>query len=303
MASQQTEISRRILIGPAGWSYADWQGVVYPGPPKAGFSPLAYLLTFFPTVEINSTFYRIPSTKVTTKWAEIAEKRPDFVFCVKAWQGMTHGDFPPDEHQIEAFVTALQPLVEHQKLGAVLVQYPWRHKFTPSNLDAFQRLRDRLQRVPVAVEFRHNSWNTDRVLNALKESRTGFVNIDQPIIGDSLPPTGHVTADFAYFRFHGRNTPDWFRQDAGRDQRYNYLYTQVEIDSWLNPVFKCAEKTATVFVVFNNHFKGQAVVNSLQMIARFVRKPIAVPETLANFYPQLRSIAASLPDEQTSFYF
>src|SRR5918996_3256205 len=80
----------RIRIGPAGWSYPDWKGQVYPKPQPRGFDPLAYLAQFFDAVEINSTFYRIPDAKTTERWVARVAEHPDFRFTAKLWQGFTH---------------------------------------------------------------------------------------------------------------------------------------------------------------------------------------------------------------------
>src|SRR5919108_1697897 len=123
---------KRIRVGPAGWSYKDWAGQVYPQPQPRGFDPLTYLAQYVDAVEINSTFYRTPDPKTTRRWAARVADHPAFRFTAKLGQGFTH-EGPARAEEEAAFRQAMAPLQEAGKLGAVLRQFPYRFHHTPEN--------------------------------------------------------------------------------------------------------------------------------------------------------------------------
>ncbi len=281
----------RIYCGPAGWHYDDWKGVVYPAATNKNFSELSFLTRYVNTAEINATFYRIPSPQQAQAWVRQSAAHPDFLFTVKAWQGFTHETIAPTVERLDDFKRVLDTLQSSNRLGAVLIQYPWRFKHSDENWQCVQQLAKQLNGYSPMVEFRHKSWDEPSVLTALSESRIGWVNIDQPIIGASIAPTDYVTSATGYARLHGRNDQDWFNDKAGRDQRYNYLYQKSELTEWAERVRSIAGRSEQTFVIFNNHFRGQAAVNSLQMTAAVLNKKVAVPDALLLHYPQLQEIA------------
>lgn len=290
-----------IYIGPAGWSYPDWEGVVYPVKKGRSFSPLKYLSEFFDTIEINSTFYRIPRPSFTEKWIEQVAHNKRFQFTVKVWQKFTHEINTYSDAEVDSFKESIEALVGSGRLGALLFQFPWRFKFDPDNKAYLIKLLFAFKDYPRVVEFRHASWNTVRVISLFKELNVGFANIDQPIIGRAIPPTNYVTSEIAYLRLHGRNYQNWFREDAGRDARYDYLYREDEIDEWKEKVVDVAEKAKKTFIIFNNHFRGQAVVNSLQLIAKLRGEKLVAPGTLLSAYPILKSCCYSEGTQQSLF--
>ena len=117
----------QVRIGVAGWSYPDWEGVVYPSPKSSKFDPLAFLAHYFDTIEINSSFYRVPSPKTASSWAQRAAANPNFRFAVKLFQAFTH-DRNASSRDEKAVKDALDPLVKHNRMGALLVQFPWSFK-------------------------------------------------------------------------------------------------------------------------------------------------------------------------------
>ncbi|MDZ7315475.1 MAG: DUF72 domain-containing protein [candidate division KSB1 bacterium] len=285
-----------VLIGPAGWSYADWKGVFYPPNPPRNFSQLEYLSRFFPVVEVNMTFYRIPPVSMVQKWLQTVEHR-DFKFCVKAWQGFTHQSAETSAETVQ-FMRCLEPMAERERLAAVLLQFPWSFKYSPESLARLEQLLAIFRPYPCAVEFRHGSWQTPQVYDLLRQNRVAFVNIDQPVIGESIVPSDEVTAPFAYVRLHGRNRANWFRQDAGRDDRYNYLYSEDELKEWEERIRNMAEKAPTI-VIFNNHFRGQATLNAFQLMHDLFKMPPIVPATLKASFP--KELAFARPDSLQLF--
>ncbi|MCX7975217.1 MAG: DUF72 domain-containing protein, partial [Candidatus Aminicenantes bacterium] len=119
----------------------------------------------------------------------------------------------------------------------------------------------------------------------------------------SLKPTAIVTRpDFAYVRLHGRNYRDWFREEAGRDERYNYLYTKEELEEWVGRIKKLAENTEKIYIITNNHFRGQALANALQLRNLLTGEKLEIPPLLLAKYPFLREIALEISSNQISLF-
>lgn len=290
-----------VYIGPAGWSYPDWRGMVYPSKRSSDFSELAYLSQYFNTVEINVTFYRIPPKSYVEKWSRMVKDR-NFQFCVKLGQQYTHSEHLPNKQDTLAFKECLQPLVENDQIGALLMQFPWRFKYKKTHLAHLVRLLKRFAEFHLAVEFRHKSWICEEVFQVLREHHAAFVNIDQPVIGKSIEPSARATAAVGYCRLHGRNYKNWFQDGAGRDARYDYLYDQPTLNQWVKHVQMVADQCEKTFVIFNNHFRGQAVVNALEMLAILNQGSVRVPKELQRVYPELQSIAEPEPGETLSLF-
>ena len=287
---EQTRV--RTKIGPAGWSYEDWKGVVYPAEKPRGFSELSYIARYFDTVEINTTFYRPPTPWLARQWVRKVAHNPDFEFTAKLWQRFTHEGAALGTEDERKFKEGIQPLVDADRLGALLVQFPWRFKNEPGNREWLGTLLDAFFEYPLVVEFRHASWLTDEVLEFLRQRGVGFANIDQPVIGKSVPPTSLATSEIGYIRFHGRNYRDWFREGAGRDDRYNYLYSDEELEEWVDRVRDLEKQTKKNFLIYNNHYGGKAVVNALQMKAKLTGKPVLAPPTVVQAFPnELKDVA------------
>jgi uncharacterized protein YecE (DUF72 family) len=293
--AEETELRHRVTglptrVGVAGWSYPDWDGIVYPKNPR--FDALSYLASFFDTVEINSSFYRIPTARTASSWARRAAVNPEFRFTLKLYKGFTHERTaaPSDER---AFADAVAPLTEAGVLGAVLLQFPWSFKNEPESRDYLRGVLERFGRYPLVVEVRHSSWNQPEFYGFLEERGVGFCNIDQPLIGRSLAPSKRATGPVGYIRLHGRNYRDWFREDAGRDARYDYLYSEGELDPWLEKISEVSETASSTYVIANNHFRGQAVVNALQIRSRIEGRKVAAPPSLIEHYPVLAGSAVA----------
>lgn len=289
-------------VGVAGWSYPDWEGIVYPS--KLRLDPLTYLIEFFDTIEINSSFYRIPTPRTTTSWARRAgtSANPRFRFTAKLHRGFTH-DRNATAEDARAFREALTPLLDAGVLGCVLLQFPWSFKNDPDSRRHLEKLLSSFESFPLVVEIRHASWNEAEFYEALARRGAGFCNIDQPLIGRSLAPTGKTTGPVGYVRLHGRNYGDWFREGAGRDARYDYLYSESELDPWMEKISEVSDTASETFVVTNNHFRGQAVVNALQIKARLEGRRVAAPSSLVERYPVLEKVTRSDAPRQGSLAF
>lgn len=289
---------RTLWIGPSGWSYPDWEGVVYPTPHPRGFKPLAYLARFVNAVEVNTSFYRIPTAKMTAAWPR--QVPTEFRFAFKLTQIFTHERSAfPSAVEVQAFQEGLAPVAEAGQLGPLLIQFPWSFRHTPENADWLQRVADTFATYERCVEVRHASWATPEALAALRAAG-GYCNIDQPRLHDCLPPTQHVFGRVAYIRLHGRNAANWFAEGLPPFERYNYLYSESELQEWvtrLNAQVATAEET---YVFANNHYRGQGVANALELKALLTQERVDVPPSLRAAYPRLAAIAK--PTAPTSLF-
>jgi uncharacterized protein YecE (DUF72 family) len=287
-----------IRIGPAGWSYKDWEGIVYPQKPDAKFDPLAYLARFFDTIEINSSFYR-PFTAATAKsWARRVAAAPHFLFTAKLNRVFTHERgkaTAEDEKQVREGIAALAGV---GKLGAVLLQFPWSFKNTDEERLYLTKLLERFNDYPLVLEVRHSSWNNPRIYEWLEELGVGICNVDQPLFSKSIKPAALSTSPVGYVRLHGRNYQDWFREKAPRDDRYNYLYSLDELEPWITRIKEIAAKTKESYVITNNHFRGQAVVNALEIKATLTEQRVVGPAPLFRKYPVL--LESAVPEDEVS---
>lgn len=289
-------------IGPAGWAYDDWEGIVYPSEKPPGFDRLEYCSRFFNCVEVNSTFYHIPAPQVTEGWATRVKRNRHFRFTVKLYRDFTHENARAGKNEADAFRRALVPLEKQGRLGAVLMQFPWSFKNTPANRNRLDRLMVAFETLPLVVEVRHASWNIPPFYEYLRERGVGFCNIDQPLFRGSLEASAVSTGPTGYIRLHGRNRDDWFRNEAGRDERYNYLYSMDELAEWNERIDALRADSEVIYVITNNHYKGKAVCNALELAARSMGGLVPVPPVLLRTYPRLRAIAAS-PPGQGEFFF
>jgi uncharacterized protein YecE (DUF72 family) len=304
-----------VRVGTAGWAYEDWKSIVYPPRPSRGFDRLGMMASLFDTNEINSPFYRIPTPRQTADWSRRVAHNPRFAFTAKLYRGFTHERNAGSAEEKE-YLEALEPLQRDGRLGCVLAQFPVSFHSTAENRGLLTRILHRFGRLPFAVEFRHESWDTEEVRQLLAERNAAFVNIDQPRLHGNLRPTDYVTSPVAYFRFHGRNAEKWFGPDTSNEERYNYLYSDKELAPWVERIRGAAQRAAgstaeaassrrpgpggnpakpSVYAILNNHFRGQAVTNALQLQQMLTGEIRSVPETLRDAYPALAVITRQGP--------
>jgi uncharacterized protein YecE (DUF72 family) len=306
--SQASSAPAGILrVGPAGWSYPDWAGYVYPSRRAKGFHEATYLAEFFDTIEINTSFYQPLRPEHAAQWIGRVAANPQFVFTAKLWQRFTHdirsitsGSAAAEEREVRAGFDVLRAA---NKLGAVLLQFPFSFHRAVETVAYLSTVLKRFADYPLVVEVRHASWDSPETLELLRASGVSFCNIDQPIIGRSLGPSAQATSAVGYVRLHGRRYDTWFSDDAKipAHERYNYLYSAEELAPWAARVRKVTERARETFLVTNNHFQGKSVVNALQLIHILKGTKVKVPEPLRRQYPQLEEIADSPPAEPMLF--
>ncbi|HYM77767.1 MAG TPA: DUF72 domain-containing protein [Candidatus Dormibacteraeota bacterium] len=300
-------LSHHIRIGTAGWSYKDWEGIFYPpGMRQRKVHPLEYLARFFDTAEINTSFYGPLKPEHAKLWCrKVAAVNPQFFFTAKLYRAFTHSPIavmeptsaatirPTDDDEIRTR-EGLDALAGEGRLGALLMQFPVSFKNTSLNREYLDRLLRQFIEYPRVVEVRDSSWNNAETLAAFTRQNVAFCNIDQPVLGKSLAPTEHVTAPIAYVRLHGRNYQEWFDSD-NRNDRYNYLYKERELEGWKDRIEHVSEKAQTTYVITNNHFESKAGVNAIELKSMITGKRVPAPPTLIQKYPELRNFAD--PDE------
>ncbi len=277
-----------LYIGPAGWDYQDWQGVVYP-PGLKGTDRLAYLAGFFGAVEINVTFYRPIAPHLTERWARAVADYPDFRFTAKLLNVFTHERRLPVKEAGE-FRAGLLPLLERGRLGVLLAQFPYSFHNTEENRAYLGSLKKTFGEFPLAVEVRHRSWQRREVREFLTELGLDFCNLDQPQVSYSLGRTVWTTGPRGYLRAHGRRREKWFEFEDDRQARYDYLYTPEELEELAARVRELLEKAREVYVIFNNHPRGQAVANALEMTRLLTGRPLQLPPCLLAAFPRLADI-------------
>lgn len=271
----------RVRVGPAGWSYTDWEGTVYP-PHGSKFDHLAYLSSFFDTIEINSPFYRIPPPTHAKSWVRRVSANPDFSFTTKVFRGFTHEKAELAKGDIQAFRNYLDPLMDANRLGAILLQFPWSFKNSDESREKLLALFEHFREYPKALEVRHSTFQNEEFYAFLEEHDVAWVNVDQPLFDNSVKPDDTATGPLGYVRLHGRNYEKWFAHKESWE-RYNYLYSPEELEPWIGRIQKMA-RAKDVFVVTNNHFRGQAIVNAAE-IRRGLKQEGKTPPQLAEVYP------------------
>jgi uncharacterized protein YecE (DUF72 family) len=293
----------QIRIGPAGFSYKDWEGVFYPpGMSRRKQHPLALVARCFDVVEINTSFYGHIRPEIAKLWAKIVDEvNPDFQFTAKLHRSFTHSPLAameptsavsirPNEEDERLAREGLESLAQTGKFGALLIQFPVSFKNTALNREYLETLLRNFIEYPRVVEVRHSTWNNAETIAYFEERNVSFCNIDQPLLGRSLGPTSHVTSTIGYVRLHGRNYDQWFEAEKAAD-RYNYLYKANELLGWKERIDSIAERAKTTFVVTNNHFEAKAGVNALQLKHMFSGHRVLAPDSLIEHFPELRNIA------------
>ncbi len=280
-----------VRVGPAGWSYADWKGLVYPARMPRSSHALDFISAWFDTVEINVSFYRPLPPGHARAWLERVAGNPHFRFTAKLWQRFTHeSETAPSQADVALFLHGLEPLLEAGALGAVLMQFPWSFRRTPENRRRLAALIATFKTLPLAVEVRHDSWLCAEFFEGLSAQDVAFCNIDQPLLAGCISPSERLTSPLGYARLHGRNAPAWFATNLPSYERYNYLYAPDELQPWTARIQSIGTQAKSTYAITNNHFEGKAVVNAFEILAGLGRPPAKVPAELLHRYPRLAGL-------------
>ena len=274
-----------IRVGVAGWDYADGVGPVYPASAVKYIDRLAFLARYVDVLEVNSTFYRPALPPVARSWSRRAP--PELRFTAKVHRSITHDEGVPVPDAFEPSLAGLRPLLDDGRLVALLVQFPHSFRFDDAGRAKLEAIAEGLRGWPWTVEVRRAEWERAEAVGWLAGLGAGWCVVDQPRLGRTARATPRVLGGLGYLRLHGRNAANWFREDAGRDARYDYLYDEREIDDVAGVARTMAEQAAELVVVQNNHFRGQALVNALQLKHRLTGTRPRAPQSLVDSYPSL----------------
>jgi uncharacterized protein YecE (DUF72 family) len=291
-----------LRIGTSGWNYPSgrgtWNGIFYPpsrGRSK-GFDELTFYAEHFNTVEVNSTFYGQPRAEVCRGWAQ--RTPAGFEFSIKLYQKFTHPKMfkeafvrgipsgeggralldelaRPNESDLDAFRSGIEPLASSGKLGALLAQFPPSFKDSPASRDYLQWLLQAFQDYRVAVELRHSSWSdaVGDTLALLNPFGSAWVQIDEPKFRLSIKQNFLPNVEGLYYmRLHGRNAKEWWTHEKTED-RYNYLYTAPEVSEFVETAEAARQLVKKLYLYTNNHFSAKSVANAA-MIKKQLGEPL-----------------------------
>jgi len=290
----------KIRVGTCSWTDPTLlsSGRFYPDSARSAEARLQYYASQFNMVEVDSGYYALPNERNSYLWAE--RTPDDFVFDFKAFRIFTqhptpisslpknirnelttesqekknlyYRDLPAElvDELWQRFETALLPLDTVGKLGVVLFQFPpW---FYPGSqqLDYIEMCKEKLRQFRLAAEFRNNVWLSEKnrasTFDFLRRNDLPFVCVDEPQgFKSSVPPVAEVTSDLGLIRFHGRNSETWEKKGIGPAERFNYLYTEAELQPWASKIAQISQQTSEMHVLFNNCYQDKAVVNARQM--------------------------------------
>ncbi len=214
---------------------------------------------FFSTVEVNSTYYRLPPPSTMQRMAE--RTPPDFHFMLKLPGALTHKR-DRQSAPVTGFREVANPLQAAGKFTGALAQFPYSFQRSVDAESYLSWLRAALPEIPLFVEFRHASWDQPELGDLLREKGLGFCSVDEPALRGLIPRRALLTGETAYVRFHGRNAGAWW---GGGSERYNYLYSRGELEDWAQMIREMAQQARQTYVFFNNCHAGHAVVNARMM--------------------------------------
>jgi uncharacterized protein YecE (DUF72 family) len=322
MKSSRTDTPTRgraaaIRIGTSGWSYPSgkgtWNGIFYPaadrrsrGAPK--FDELSFYAEHFDTVEINSSFYRIPAPATAEKWA--SRTPANFEFSLKLYQKFTHPEMftkatggnamDLGQRDVDEFRAAIDPLARAGKLGALLAQFPASFKNESGSRDYLEWLLNSFRDYLIAVELRHRSWSDDHaaILEMLRTFNAAWAQIDEPKFRDSIRQKLYTDAGaFYYLRLHGRNAAQWWKHEKSED-RYNYLYSAEELEPFAEAAEAASHKVRKAYLYANNHFSAKSVANAAILRHKLGQGvPGEYPPEFVEEFPQVKGLVKLLPEQ------
>jgi uncharacterized protein YecE (DUF72 family) len=250
-----------LLIGTSGYDYKEWKGGFYPDT-LAQSKFLEFYSTQFNSLELNGSFYRMPTDKQMRNMVE--RSGGNVKFSVKAFQDLTHSaDKSLYQPLIYEFKKALEPMMKDNLLLCALFQFPQIFHYEKMERLYLDALLKEIADIPVVVEMRNIQWQNEQVFNALRDRNVGWCITDNPELNKLLRLEYITTSDIAYMRFHGRNTDNWYTGD--NVTRYDYLYSDKELQAFVEPIKELLKHTHIVQLFFNNHAKSQATINAKKL--------------------------------------
>jgi uncharacterized protein YecE (DUF72 family) len=265
-----------ILVGTCSWTDKTLLacGRFYPASARSAEQRLRYYAEHFDTVEVDSSYYHLPAER--NSWLWIERTPAHFIFNIKAYRSLTLHERgrKPEQLEWQMFESAILPLAEAGKLGYVLFQFPPWFIYSEENKEYILECQQRLPRFRLAIQFRHASWLSDReqareTLQWLKEHDLPYVGVDEPQYASrrTIPPIAVPTAkDLSVVRFNGRNLHNWFAKNIPVYERFHYRYSEQELAEWVPRILELTNKSQLVFIMFNNCFEDDAIVNAKEIV-------------------------------------
>jgi uncharacterized protein YecE (DUF72 family) len=251
-------------------------GRFYPEAVRTAEQRLRFYANHFDTVEVDSSYYHLPAEKNSWLWIERTPE--NFLFNIKAYRSLTLHERGRRAEQLEwqMFQSAISPLAQTGRLGYVLFQFPPWFVCSEENRAYILECRQRLPEFRLGIQFRHASWMSDRqqavaTLQWLKSHDLPYVAVDEPQFPRrrTIPPAAAATAaDMAIVRFNGRNLANWFAKDIPVYERFHHHYSGEELTEWVPKLLGLAKKVETVFIMFNNCFEDDAIVNAKELVSQ-----------------------------------
>ncbi len=280
-------MTAEIYIGIAGWSYPDWNRIVYTDPK---IDQLEFVSGFVDCIEINSTFYAPPLEKTTKSWLDKTAKRKDFFFTAKLHRSFTH-EAKIEPEMVRQFHAGFEPMLDAGKLKHLLVQFRYDFDDSPQNRKHLAGIAENFADLfNLAVEVRHKSWERPDALEFLEQLGVTVCNLDYPTTYNSFDLQHCTVGKGGYFRMHGRNIENWFSK-AGRDRTYDYYYNETELSGIKSRIDELSKACEYLVVITNNHYRGAELANALELKSLVTGRKRKVPEGLLRTYPQLEKIA------------
>lgn len=292
-------MNNSVFVGTCSWTDKSLiaSGEFYPKDVNSSEKRLRYYASIFPVVEVDSSFYAIPSVKNSNMWVE--RTPANFIFNFKAFAVMTGHSVKPEslpfdirnkvtgidnkssifiqdneliKEIFDRFITGIFPILEAKKLGVVVFQYPPWFKKNLKNMDTILKAKELMKGINCAIEFRNRSWleedSEHNTLEFLRKNNLTYVISDAPQVTNQKTTRYLVdaTTDIAYFRFHGRNITNWNKKGIETSLRYDYEYSRRELESFARDIILLKNKVTKVFAMFNNHRGSQAIRNALELM-------------------------------------
>lgn len=278
-----------VLVGNSGWEHEVFDRCLYPRSGMGSLEKLAFYSQHFDVAEVRATFWDGALTSHDAGgWIQAVRENRRFLFNVKLHSSFTHKKEInlPLVHRIRGL---LQELSKSDRLGALLLQFPYCYTNTSTNRFHLVKLAQLFSGFPLHVEFRHATWDQPAISALLSENGLGTVNSDFPATAQLMKFSTAVIGNTAYLRLHGRNEKGWLLN--GMDTRYDYLYNAREIRELNRRLTSLAEKCTRIMVIFNNTTGGKAIANALELSASRMGRKILVPPAALGAFPHLRNVA------------
>ena len=254
-----------LFIGTSGYSYGEWIDAGFYPKDTNSANMLDFYARSFCTTELNYTWYQMPKAAAMER---MCAKVPDnFKFAAKLTRTMTHEIKEKQwQKEVMSYRFGIEPLIQSNKLLCILIQLPPWFQRSIKFRHYLAALLDELAELPLAVEFRHDSWVDDKVFYELERRQITLVSVDVPALPGLFPRLNIVTnPDLFYIRFHGRNAQGW--GSGNMQKQFDYDYADLAIKEWANMIKgTIMPKALAGGIFFNNHVRGQSLKNALTLI-------------------------------------